>query len=175
MSHQTHLPPDGESVIASVDRYLEEAIRDDRAIEALVATKVLGEIASRRAKEAARVATEGSASWSDVGRALGMTKQAAHEKLRARVRSDMGKARSQIEQAERSGHAKIARRADRGREGLSKAASVSASPKIEIARQRIDEWESDQHTKLDRKIEKARATVLRAEDSVEGKLDPNAR
>jgi DNA-binding phage protein len=175
MSEEMELSSHGASVIAAVDLYLEDSIRDDRPLEALLATRMLGEIAGRRAKEAAGVATEGSASWSDVGRALGMTKQAAHEKLRARVRGDLDKGRSQIERAERSGHAKIARRAARGRDGLSKASSVSPSPKIEIGRRRIDEWESDQHGKLDRKIEKARGTLRRAEESVEEKLDPNAR
>ena len=73
------LSAEGRTKIEAVDGYLERAIRDGRPIEALIATRRLGEIANDRAKEAARVATGGSWSWSDVGQALGVTKQAAHE------------------------------------------------------------------------------------------------
>ncbi len=103
------LSPDGEARIEAVDGYLEQAIGDGRPIEALIASRRLGEIADARAKEAARVATEGSWSWADVGRALGVSKQAAHEKLRARIQGKIDKKLSKLEQAEHGGHAKIAR------------------------------------------------------------------
>ena len=166
------LSPEGTVRIGAVDSYLEDSIRAGHPIEALIATRWLGEIASDRAKEAARVATEGSWSWSDVGRALGMTKQAAHEKLRVRVHDEIAKGLSKLEEAEEAGRAKITRRADRGHDGLDRAAPFS--PKIDSARQRIDEWERDQHDKLSRKIEKARETVARAERSVQEKLDRKA-
>jgi hypothetical protein len=164
------LSPEGQKKVEAVDSYLEDAIRNGRPIEVLIATRRLGEIASHRAKEAARVATDGSWSWSDVGRALGTTKQAAHEKLRARVREEMNEGRSKLERAEQAGHAKIERRAMRGREGLDQAPPLS--PKVESARQRIDEWEQSQHSKLSRKVEKARESFARAEQSVQEKLDP---
>src|SRR5687768_9526442 len=91
------LSPQGDAKIKAVDSYLEAAIRDGRPLEALIATKRLGEIINDRAKEAARIATAGSWSWSDVGRALGMTRQAAHEKLRARVRDEIGKGLAKLE------------------------------------------------------------------------------
>jgi hypothetical protein len=161
--------PEGAERIEAVDGYLEEAIRGGRPIEALIATKWLGEIVGDRAKEAARVATEGSSSWTDVGRALGMTRQAAHEKLRTRVRDEIDKGRAQVERAEEAGRNKIERRAARARERLDAAAPFS--PKIDTARQRVDEWEREQHAKLDRKLTKARETLTHAERSAQDKVD----
>ena len=162
------LSPEGDMRIKAVDSYLEETIRDGRPIETLIATRRLGEIINNRAKEAARVATAGSSSWTDVGRALGMTRQAAHEKLRQRVSDEIDKGLAKLERAEKTAHAKITRRAVRGREGLDKAPS---SPKVESARQRIDEWEQGQHDKLSRKVQKAREELDRTEQSVQEKLD----
>jgi DNA-binding transcriptional regulator YiaG len=130
--------------------------------------RVLGEIINDRTKEAARVATAGSWSWADVGKALGMTRQAAHEKLRARVRDEIDKGLAKLERAEKAGRAKITRRAMRGREGLDKA---PFSPRVESARQRIDEWEQGQHQKLSRRVQKARDELDRAEQAVQEKLD----
>jgi hypothetical protein len=168
MTTSYELSPEGAAKIKAVDSYLDEAIRDGRPIETLIATKRLGEIINDRAKEAARVATAGSWSWTDVGRALGMTRQAAHEKLRARVRDEIDKGLATLERAEKAGRAKITRRAVRGREGLDKA---PFSPRVESARQRIDEWEQGQHERLSRKMQKAREELDRAEQSVQEKLD----
>ncbi len=165
------LSPEGDATINAVDGYLEDAIRDGRPIEALIATKRLGEIISDRAKEAARAATAGTSSWTDVGKALGMSRQAAHEKLRAQVRGEFDKGLAKLERAETSRRAKITRRAMRGREGLDKA---PVSPKVESARQRIDEWEQGKHEKLSRQVQKAREELSRAEKSVQEKLDRNA-
>ena len=104
------LSPEGDAKIKAVDCYLEEAIRDGRPIETLIATKRLGEIVNGRAKEAARVATAGSSSWTDVGRALGMTRQAAHEKLRTRVSDEIDKGLVKLEHGEKAGRDKITRR-----------------------------------------------------------------
>jgi hypothetical protein len=163
----SELSPEGQTKIEAVDSYLEETIRYGRPIEALIATRRLGEIASDRAKEAARLATEGSWSWTDVGQALGMSKQAAHEKLRARVRGEIDKGLSKLERAERTAQAKIERRGIRKRERLDQV----PSPKTELARQRVDEWEQRQHTKLNRGVEKGREELARAEQSVQEKLD----
>jgi DNA-binding transcriptional regulator YiaG len=161
------LSPEGLAKISAVDSYLEKTIRDGRPIETLIATRRLGKIMNDRAKEAARVATGGSWSWTDVGRALGMTRQAAHEKLRARVRDEIEKGLATLERAEKAGRAKITRRAMRGREGLDRA---PFSRGVESARQRINEWEQGQHEKLSRKVQKSRDELDRAGQSVQEKL-----
>lgn len=162
------LSPEGDLKIKAVDGYLEEAIRDGRPIETLIATRRLGEIINDRAKQAARVATADSWSWTDVGSALGMTRQAAHEKLRQRVGDEIDKGLAKLERSEKAAHAKITRRAMRGREGLDKA---PFSPKVESARRRIDEWEQGQHDKVSRKVQKGREELTRAEQTAQEKLD----
>jgi hypothetical protein len=163
------LSSEGEARIEAIDGYLEQAIGDGRPIEALIASRRLGEIVDARAKEAARVATEGSWSWSDVGRALGVTKQAAHEKLRTRIQGTIDKQLSKVEHAEQAGHARIARRANRARDRLDQYSH--ASPKVEAARQRLDEWDRGRHEKLGRDVQKARDELARAEREVQEKLD----
>lgn len=163
------LSPQGSARIQAVDSYLDESIRSGRPIEALVATRRLGEIVNSRAKQAARAATEGPWSWSDVGSALGMTRQAAHEKFRGRVGEEIAKATAKLDKAEQVGRTKIKRRADRGRQGLDRAAPFSA--KVDAHRERVDEWEQNKNEKLARKIEKARKIVVQAERSVQQKLD----
>jgi hypothetical protein len=162
------LSAEGQAVIEAVDGYLEQAIRDDRPIEALTATRRLGEIADARAKEAARVATEGPWSWNDVGQALGVTKQAAHEKLRARIQGKLDKQLSKLEQAEQAGHAKIAARAKRRRDKLDQ--HPHPTPKMEAARERLSKAEQRQHEKLGQDMQKAREEFAQAEQTVRDKL-----
>jgi hypothetical protein len=45
------------------------------------------------------------------------------------------------------------------------------SPKVESARQQIDEWELGQRERLTRQVERAREELDRAEQSVQEKLD----
>jgi hypothetical protein len=161
--------PDGEAKIKAVDGYLRQAIRDGRPIEALIATRWLGEIVSDRAKEAARAATESSWSWTDVGRALGVSKQAAHEKLRASVHGKIERKLSKLERVEQAAHGKIARRATHGREKLDQ--HPQATPKVESARQRLGDWERREHAKLSRDLQKAREHLSRVEQIVEDRLD----
>ncbi|MEA2516576.1 MAG: hypothetical protein QOG16_414 [Actinomycetota bacterium] len=170
MSEQTsyEISPEGIAQIEAVDGYLDETIREGRPIEALIATKRLGEIASERTKEAARAATDSSWSWADVGQALGMSKQAAHEKLRARVHGEIEKGLSKLDRADKSAHEKITRKAMRKRERLGQ---VPSSPEVDLARQQIDEWEQRQYDKLARGIGTARGGLERAERTVNDKLD----
>jgi hypothetical protein len=163
------LSAEGHARIEAVDGYLEQAIGDGRPIEALIATRRLAEISDARAREAARVATEGRSSWTDVGRALGVSKQAAHEKLRARIQDKLDKQRTKVEQAEQAGHAKIARRARRGREKLDQV--PFPSPQVDAARQQVTEWERRKHEKLGRDVQKAHEELARAEQTVRDNLD----
>jgi hypothetical protein len=165
------LPAEGQARIDAVDGYVEQAIREGRPIEALIATRRLAEISDARAREAARVATQGSWSWTDVGRALGVTKQAAHEKLRMRIQEKVDKKLSHLDKAEQAGHDKIARRAKRGRDKLDR--HPHASPKTEAARERLSNWERRQHERLSGDVQKAREEIARAERTVREKLDEN--
>ena len=162
------LSPEGRAKVDAVDGYLEEAIKDGRPIEALAATRALSEIASERSKQAARVATEGSWSWTDVGNALGTSKQAAHEKLRAKVHDEIGKGLSRLDRADGAARDKIAAKAKRKRDRLER---LPSSPAIEAARTRIDEWEQDQYSKLHRGIQKGRDELTRAEELIQERLN----
>jgi hypothetical protein len=161
--------PAREAKIEAIDGYLEQAIGDGRPLEALIATRRLGEVADARAREAARVATERTWSWTDVGRALGVTKQAAHEKLRARVHDTLDKHLTKLDEAAQTGHAKIARRAQRGRDQLDRV--PVPSPGVDAARQRLADWERRKHEKLERDVQKAREEIARTEQTVNEKLD----
>jgi len=165
------LSAEGHTRIDAVDGYLGEAIQDGRPIEALIAVRRLGEIVDARAKEAARAATEGSSSWAEVGRALGITRQAAHEKLRARIQGKLDKQRTKLDRAEQAGHAKIARRAQRARDRLDQVPFTS--PKVDGARDRLTEWERQKHEKLGRDMQKAQEELARAEQTVHDELDEN--
>lgn len=168
----THeLSPEGQTTVEAVDGYLRQAIADGRPIEALIATRRLGEIIDARAKQAARSATEGSWSWTDVGRALGVTRQAAHEKLRARIEDKLDEKHAKLDQAEQAAHAKIKRRAQRGRDTLDRV--PLSSPKVQAARERLSEWERREHASIGRGVEKAREKLGRARQSVEDRLQPD--
>jgi hypothetical protein len=162
------LSPDGRAKIEAVESYLEQTIRADRPIEALIATRQLGEIVDTRAKQAAQAATEGSWSWTDVGRALGVSRQAAHEKLRARIQDKLDKTLAKLDEAEQAGHAKIARRAERRRDKLDQV--PRPSPKLDTPRERISGGELRRHEKLSRDMAKARAKLAQAEQKVNDKL-----
>jgi DNA repair exonuclease SbcCD ATPase subunit len=172
MSENYEVAPDGRAKIDAVDSYLEQTIRSNRPIEALIATKQLGEIVDTRAKQAAQAATEGSWSWTDVGRALGVSRQAAHEKLRARIQGKLDKRLAKLDQVEQAGHEKIARRAERQRKKLDQV--PRPSPKIERARERISDGERRRHEKLSRDLQKARDEFAKAEQKVNDKLDDSA-
>jgi hypothetical protein len=163
------LSAEGLDKIQAVDAYLERAIRDGRPIEALIATRLLGEITGGRAKQAARAATEGAWTWTDVGRALGVTKQAAHERHRARIHDKIEREVSKLEGVEKARRAKITRAAQRGRKKLEHHAPPTSN--VESARRRIDNWERRQHERLGRDMRKARETLVRAERTVDEKLD----
>jgi hypothetical protein len=131
-----------------------------RPIEALIATRRLGETANDRAGGGPR-ASERSWSWTDVGRALGVIKQATHEKLRARVQGKIDKRLSKLDRAEEAGHARIARRAQHGREKLAQLPRPPGRPNRHL--RRLDECERRQPEKLARDRQKARKELARAE------------
>lgn len=155
MNHSTNpseLSDGAQARIDAVDEYLALAIEAGRPIEALYACQALGTVIQRRTREAAQAAVSSTWSWANVGDALGVSKQAAHEKLSRHIRS----AQEKLEQGEQTGHQKIREYYGQARENL------NARPgKREQAR----------HDKLTKQIQAAREQVTRQEQKAEAKLD----
>lgn len=159
------LSADGEAKIEAVDGYLKQAIADGRPLEALIATRRLGEVADVRAKEAARVATEGS--WSVVDRRGPGPRSDEAGSAREASRPRPGQARRAAREA-RPGRASGSRqdRAPRPTRTRQLERVPVPSPTVDAARQRLSEWEHRKHEKLDRDVQKACEEIARAEQTV---------
>jgi Skp family chaperone for outer membrane proteins len=156
------LPDEARAQIEAVDVYLESAIAEGRPIEALSACRALGTVIERRTKEAARAAVEGSWSWANVGDALGVSKQAAHEKLSHRFRGVQDK----LDRREQEGHERITKHADQERNKL----NTSADERAQEARAKIDQREREHHDKLTKRIRATREKVAQREEKAKARL-----
>jgi hypothetical protein len=165
LDDMAQLPDDVRTRIDELDAYLGTAIEAGRPLEALVAIRAVGDVSTRRAREAAQAAADGAWSWKDVGDALGVSKQAAHQKLSRRL----DEKREQLALREREGHAKVARAFAEAREKI--AQHPHAADRREELERRIDERERKRHEALDRRMQATRERLDRREREAHEKLD----
>jgi Skp family chaperone for outer membrane proteins len=156
------LPDEARARIEAVDAYLASTIEEGKPIEALSTCRALGTVIERRTKEAAQAAVESTWSWTNVGDALGVSKQAAHEKLSHRFRHVQDK----LDRSEQEGHERISQDAERARKKL----TARSDERAQEARAKIDQRERDGHDKLTKKIQTWREKVAQHEEKAKAKL-----
>jgi Skp family chaperone for outer membrane proteins len=156
------LPDEARARIESVDAYLESAIAEGRPIEALSTCRALGTVIERRTKEAAQAAVESAWSWTNVGEALGVSKQAAHEKLSHKFQGVQDK----LDRREQEGHQRITKHADQERQKL----RTRSDERAQEARAKIDQREQAHHDKLTKRIQATREKVAQREEEARAKL-----
>jgi Skp family chaperone for outer membrane proteins len=156
------LPDEARTRVDAVDAYLAIAIEEGRPIEALSTCRALGTVIERRTKEAAQAAVESAWSWADVGDALGVSKQAAHEKLSHRFQ----RVQDKLDRNEQEGHERISEHAEQARKKL----STRSDQRAQEARAKIDQRERDRHDKLTMQMQASREKVARREEKAKAKL-----
>jgi hypothetical protein len=157
------LPDEARARIEAVDAYLESAIEEGRPIEALSTCRALGTVIERRTKEAAQAAVESTWSWANVGAALGVSKQAAHEKLSHTFQ----RVQDKLDRSEQEGHEKISKHADQARKKL----NTRSDQRAQEARAKIDQRERARHDKLTQRIQASREKVAQQEEKAKTKLE----
>lgn len=162
-THPSDFSDEVRARIEAVDESLGRAIQADRPIEALSACRAMGTVIERRTREAARAAVDGAWSWADVGEALGVSKQAAHEKLSRRIQD----VQDQLAQGEQTSHDKIREHFDQAREKLNRRPGKRAREALE----KVDRREQQQHDKLAEQMQAAREQVAREEKKAQARLD----
>jgi hypothetical protein len=151
------LPDTARTNIEAIDAYLGRAIGEGRPIEALVAIKAIGEVMDVRVKEAARAAAEGVWSWADVGDALGISKQAAHQKLSGRALA----IRERLDRREKAGHERVSAKFQRARETMKKHPAARDPKRAQTIQQKLDERERARHERLNRRTKVVREKLDR--------------
>jgi hypothetical protein len=162
-TNPSELPDDARARIEAVDEYLGRAIETGKPIEALSACRVMGTVIEGRTREAAQAAVDSTWSWANVGDALGVSKQAAHEKLSRKIRI----AQETLDQGEHTGHQRIREHFDQAREKL----NARSGKRAQQAREKVDQREQAHHDKLTKQIQAAREQVAREEQKAKAKLD----
>jgi hypothetical protein len=157
MSKDIELPEGGRTSIQAIDRYLGEAIGQGRPIEALVAIKAIGEVMDVRVKEAARAAADGVWSWADVGDALGISKQAAHQKLSERALA----IHERLDRREKARHERVSRKFEHARETIKKHPAARDPKLTQTIQQKLDERERARHERLSRRTKEMREKLNR--------------
>jgi len=157
MSDDIELPDTARTNIEAIDAYLGQAIGEGRPIEALVAIKAIGEVMDIRVKEAARAAAEGVWSWADVGDALGISKQAAHQKLSLRALA----IHERLDRREKAGHERVSRKFQHARETMKKHPAARDPKRAQTIKQKLDERERARHERLRRRTKEVRAKLDR--------------
>ena len=144
----------GRDIVRRLDDLLGTTIESGNPIGALYTIRAVGEVASRRARQAANAAAAGAWSWADVGQALGISKQAAHQRLSEKLHQRSAR----LDQVEREGHDKIGRKFAHARERL--AQHPKAATRADLA-DRLEEAERRRHDKLSSRLQEAREKIDR--------------
>jgi hypothetical protein len=151
------LADEARRAVEQLDEVLRSAIAEDRPIDALATIRATGDVLAPRSREAAAAATEAGSSWADVGQALGISRQAAHQRLGSKVIAQ----RQRIEEAERTGHERITAKFAKARTRLDRRA---ADPEhLAAARAQVDASERETHERLARKMRSAHEHLDRQE------------
>jgi hypothetical protein len=152
---QTPLPADGEAAVTSLDALLGTMIAEDRPIDALATIRAVGDVLNTRSPEAAKGAIDGASSWVDVGDALGITRQAAHQRLSTKIRE----VQERLDAAEAAKHEKIAERYAKGRASIDEYDHPIVAEKLAKVREKLDRHEAKEHAKLARKAAATRSKL----------------
>lgn len=160
MTDEPLIPEDAE-LIDSLDASLKKSIDEDRPLDALRTIRAIGDVVSVRAQEAAAAAAQGAASWTDIGAALGISKQAAHQRL-SRANEHLAK----LDAWEKNGHAKIDTKFAEARAHLSRHPKLANDPKnAQRVEEKLSKAEQAKHEKLTRKSAAARKKLQQHTDS----------
>jgi len=151
------LPDEARRAVEHLDEVLRSAIAEARPIDALATIRATGEVLAPRSSEAAAAATEAGSSWADVGEALGISRQAAHQRLGSKILAR----RQRLQEAERMGHERITAKFAKARTQLERRA---ADPEhLAAARARVDASERETRERLARKMRSAHEHLDRQE------------
>lgn len=138
---------------------MDEAQRLDATLVKLIETdplaalrliREIGEICTARAKQAADAAVVTSSSWADIGAALGVSKQAAHQRLSG-TSPKLEEVLRRLDAAEVKEHAKIDRKVGDARE------KIARHPQRERVEGILTEKQEQAHEKVSERMEKARS------------------
>lgn len=132
-----------------VDAHLQKLIETD-PLGALRVIRDVGDICTARAKQAADAAVVSSSSWTDIGAALGVSKQAAHQRLSGSS-PKLQEILRRLDIAETDQHAKIDRKMSDARDKIQRHPHRAEVIPI------LDAKEEQAHDKLTARMERARS------------------
>lgn len=117
---------------------------------ALRVIRQIGDICTVRAKEAADAAVVSSSSWTDIGGALGISKQAAHQRLSG-TSPKLEEILRRLDAAETREHAKIDSKMGNTR------IKIARHPQRDKVERILAEKQEEAHEKVSAKMDRARS------------------